>query len=314
MIKEANFMDIEEKTITYPVDKVNRKLFREGKNIGEKTAKWGRKYITASKIERETLEFGELPGICVSLWWGVNLDNQETECRLSKALSPLAKEIYLAIDLLWKLGFRKNVTVYMIYKILGYKGKPKPTAIKMIWETLNDLRQTMAIISNKSEIEKHKTAKKIEIIDAQLLYFERYSKNDKTDFSINIPVRPFLTPVAEERGHVRSIDIRVLKLPFKGSEGVRELKFYLIEAILNSRSPTMSDMLKWETLFSDLEIINSVTMHRTRKYVKKILSYYELIGFISSFTLTSRVITFLHPPKKQLQTSLPSGPHREKQP
>lgn len=304
---EANYIDIEKKTITYPLDKVNRKLFREGKYIDGNISKWGRKYITASKKERETLEFEELPGICVSLWWGVNLDNQETECRLSKALSPLAKEIYLAVDLLWRLEYRKNVTVYMIYKILGNKGKPKPKATKMIWETLNDLRQTMAIIRNKSEVKRHKNAKEIEIIDAPLLYFERYSKNDMTDFSINVPVRPFLIRVAKERGQVRSIDIRVLKLPFAVSEGIRELKFYLIDAILNSRTPTMSDKLNWETLYNDLQITDRVIKHRTRKYTEKILTYYESIKFIEGFTLTPKGMTFLHPPNKQLQTSSESG-------
>ncbi len=300
MIEEtkANYKDIESKTITYPVDKVNRKLFREGKNIEENVGYWGRKYITASQKERETLNFGELPGICVNLWWGVNIDNKETESRLSRALSPFAKEVYLAVDLLWELGITENITVYMIYKIMGNKGKPKPKASKEIWKTLNDLRQTIAYIENKSEKKEHKNVKEIKIIDAPLLYFERYTGNDKTEFSINVPIKPFLIREAKERGHVRSIDIRVLKLPGKVSERVRELKFYLIEAILNSRSPKMSDMLKWETLFNDLQITNRVIMHRTRKYVEWILTYYKSLGFIVDFMLTSKGMIFEHPTKK----------------
>ena len=282
-----------EKKMTYALDKINRNLFREGKTIDDSYITWEHYYCTATKIERESLPPKKLPAIYVKLTWGLNIDNQTTDCHLSQALSPFAKKVYLAVNWLWEQGFRV-ITVYQIYKVLGNKGNPRPEETRKIWDTLNDLRQTVAVVTNEKEVAQHKHAKKIRIKDAQLLYFERTSDNSLTEFSLYIPAQPFLIKEAKNRGQVRSIDLRLLNPPIKESNRVSELNFYLIDAVLNSQNPIMSDKLKWSTMYKDLKIEDRGNKFRTRKDVKTLLAYYKFVGFVADFTLESDGMIFQH--------------------
>lgn len=289
----------EEQGVTYPIDKVNRELFREGKNLDGDVEAFEKEYFTATNEEKATLPIKELPAIFVSLNWSESADNQETDCHLNRALSPFAKEVYIAINSLWELGIRENVTAYMIYKAMGKKGKPKKADIEKIWTALNDLRQTVAFIKNDKETKQHKKAKEILIKDAPLLYFERFTENDMTDFSVNIPIQPFLIREAARRGQARRISQEVLNPPLKASDRVTELKFYLIEAILNSQNPKMSDKLRWDTVYKDLQITERLNRFRTRKDTEKMLSYYQDIGFIEGFTITPNEMVFQHQEKDE---------------
>lgn len=226
--------------------------------------------------------------------------NFEDDTKLSKSLTPFDKRVFTAAASLYTAG-NKVITDTLIYKNMGFTGKPSQNQIENIHNSITKLMRTQILIDNTEEAAKYK----YDLIryEGALLPIVR-----KTGIINGKPVSgaiffngvPMLMEYSRRRGQITTIPLIV----YQSSEISKTadnlaIEDYLIERIAHIKSGRGNPRILYETLFEKANVKTKMQKQRAPEKIKKYLSHYKKTGFIDGYTADAKGVTIVFTDKKE---------------
>jgi hypothetical protein len=218
----------------------------------------------------------------------LTIDIENMENVTVGTLSKFDREVHDAVISLMDAGNR-IVTPGMIYKtMVGDSGaRISPDYHKAIMESVHRGMVRMVTIDASNECHAHGLKVKNPIFRGQLLPMKTIEAvvNGEKTACLEILGTPILYDYARAKNQIARVDIKMLDSPVKKTREVIVLQGYLVQRIMAMKSERLSNIIKYETIYSHMEAGGStkVKRQRTRSYVKEIMEYWTQNHFIKGF-------------------------------
>ena len=278
------------KKINYPVDKVNRKVwkyieFDMGKQLAVAVEKMNTKKEISIMIG---IDFGVLDGV-----------------KISKKLTQFDKRVYVAVSALFNAGNRL-VTLTQIHYAMGNTVKPSKNQIEKINEAVTKMKTATFYIDNLEEIQNHYKYDRVHY-DGPLLPSERVTatiNGQMSDAVIHIFREPPLMTFARKRNQITTFEAKLLQSPISKTESNLAIEDYLLDRIAMAKrtakqTPKRTDkkepvipVILLETLYDETNITTYKQKARATEKIKAYLQYYVQCKFIKKFEIKPDRIIF----------------------
>lgn len=260
--------------LEYPLDKPNSVIW----DLLTETAPNGQ--IT---LKFNTTQGGK--GKDALIMYSIDFDALEPDLKITKALTPFDKRVYVAAAALYNAG-NEIITATQIHKMMGNTTRPGDDALQEINDSLTKMGAARVYIDTDKESRKYPKYARFKY-DAALLPFERktaYINGKLAESAIHLFREPPLVTFAKQRKQVTTIKRALLESPMSKTEENLRIEDYLLERIgrmKNSATKTPRKIL-YETLFERCRI-SGKQKQRAPKKVKTYLDHYKAQGWIDGY-------------------------------
>jgi len=273
--------------LTYPLDKPNSRIW----NLIAEAGTDGQ-----IKLEIDTTGDGSRrKGKEAVIFYSLSFDALEPGVRITKALTPFDKRVYIAAAALYNAG-NHIVTATQIYKMMGNRGQPNASDVQKVNDSLDKMGAARVYIDSTEEVKVNKgyTAFKY---DAPLLPFERvsaYINNTLAESAVHLFREPPLITFAKDRRQITSIPRRLLESPISKTDANLMIDDYLLERISHMRTNAkLPRKILFSTLFDRCHITTGPQRSRAPGKVKRFLDHYQAEGFIKGYSLDKDGVTVI---------------------
>ena len=271
--------------IEYPLDKPNSVIW----NLLDKD--------TAGQIAINLAKRGS--GQALDAYYAINFDELGDDVTITKRLLPFDKRIYIAISGLFNTG-NNVISLSQIYYAAGYTGRPGTKDLTKINESITKMTQARIFFDNKEEADKYKYPRFM--YDGSLLPLERCAatiNGQLTDAAIHIFREPPLITYAKQRGQITTVGVKLLQSPVSKTDANLLIDDYLIERISKAKNGKgHSGRVLFKTLYEHTGIASKPKTNtekqqkkRAPEKIKKYLTHYQKVGFITRFTMEADGVT-----------------------
>lgn len=270
------------RSINYPMDKVNRKLWENLEEINVNFLVGRNKKQDISIIV--TVNFDKLEGISIS-----------------KTLTMFDKRVYIAVAALFNAG-NETITLTQIHYTMGNTNKPAKYQIERINEAVTKMMMAVIYVDNSQEIESKYKYKRFSYTGS-LLPSEKISaivNGQLTDAAIHIFREPPLMTFARERRQLTTFEAKLLQSTLSKTEANLAIEDYLLERISSTKAAaeagrekrTVINEILLDTLYKETGIINRIQRARAIEKIKAYFNYYVECGFITIYKMKPDRIIF----------------------
>ena len=256
--------------IDFPVDKVNKDIWRALE--ADANGQLAIKYDVAKKGSNAP----------VDILYTINFADLEKS--ITRKLEPYDKRVYTTIASLFNEG-NDIMSLQMIYKNMGYKGRMSATDIKKINNSISKMAGARIYIDNVQEINANYKYDHFRY-DGALLPMERIQavvNGQVADAAIHIFREPPMMTFARERKQITTFSARLLDSPLSKTNGNIELEDYLIEEIARIKNGKRSNKLLFKTIYEHANITTTKQKQRAPGKIRQLLDHYKAHGFIKAY-------------------------------
>lgn len=273
--------------LAYPLDKPNSRIW----NLIEKADTDGQ-----IKLEIDTTgDNNRRKGKEAVIFYSLSFDELEPGVKITKALTPFDKRVYIAAAALYNAG-NHVVTATQIYKMMGNRGQPNASDVKKVNDSLSKMRSAIVYLDSTEEVKVNKGYMAF-VYDGALLPFERegaYINNTLADSAIHLFREPPLITFAKGRRQITSIPRRLLESPISKTDANLMIDDYLLERISHMRiNPRLPRKILFTTLNERCHITTGTQRSRAPGKVKRFLDHYQAEGFIKGYKMDKDGVTML---------------------
>ena len=276
--------------VTYPLDKLNYVLWRhfpelmddngEVVNFPLKMDKRKRKSGAITLVTVLFKELEDVPGLGDQI----------------KELTVFDKLVYIACF----NEFMHNgayTTIAHIAGTMGLTESPNPRQRKIIGDSLNKMLKAPIDIDNGAEVAVNKKYP-LFVYHGVLLpmeWTEAAINGNPTGGVVHFFRDPPLMAFAEGRGHLTTIDSRLLKIPLEKTEGNLKINDYLIDRIaqMKRKKSSLPQKILIQTLYEECEITTPKQKTRAPEKIKRILGHYERCGWVAGYEFKDDAIVII---------------------
>lgn len=232
--------------------------------------------------------------------------------KITKKLTPFDKRVYAAISAIYNAG-NTVTSLTQIYFAMGNTSRPPKSSIEHIYNSIIKMIKAHITLDNEDEAKVYNYPHfKYE---GNLLPIEMLSNVDIrgkiTESAINIFREPPLLSFAKGRKQVTTVPVKLLQSPISKTESNLMLEDYLIYRISKAKAtdkdedkgknkgkdkdkkdkkPKLSNIIKLETLYREMEITDRRAKPRLLDKVERCLKYYKELKYIVDYEITKEEI------------------------
>ena len=274
------------KTIEYPLDKINNKIWKLLEEDNNEIIK----FAMESKVDKKH-------GKQIDCIYTINFDDFGDDITITKKLLPFDKRVYISISALFNAG-NNIITLTQIYYAMGCIGKPGSNNIKRINESISKMMGAKIYVNNSDESKVYKYKKFI--YDGALLPAERISSivnGQLSNASIHLFREPPIVSFAKQRNQITTISIEMLQSPISKTDNNLLIEDYLIERISKAKSNSKSHRILFKTFYEHINLPDDSLdqkKHARQRLPKKVqiyLDYYIKCNYIKNYNIDHNGIT-----------------------
>lgn len=216
--------------------------------------------------------------------------------KISKSLTPFDKRLCIVCDALMQKN--EYTTIQQIYYSMGHHGTAGKSDKEKIYNGLIKLRSTNLFLSNERERQVYPKYPAFEYNGAMLpneIIMGCVVNGQQADLVHWLRKSAPLSDFARSHKQVTTFDARLLAAPLNQSDSTINLQDYLIVQIShlkNKKNNKIPDKILFTTLYEECDIKTKKQRFDVKKKLEKILSHFQTLAFIKSYSVDDDAINF----------------------